>query len=179
MRSLSEKFEFIRDGMNVRRYHQYPTLEIDTVGKHSCGVALTAFLINPDVSKNALIAAITHDLGESVTGDIPSPTKKRLTAAARDQLDNIELEALNMHDFPTDLLTDEEVILLKVCDYLDGLAFCCEELNRGNRGIRRVAENYIIYIREFMDHNRGFRWMPRAESIYRTLTNAWSSNYVR
>ena len=176
--SLQTRLSFIRAGMNVRRYHQQPTLEVDTVGKHSCGVALLAQMIHPMCSKNVLLVALSHDLGESVLGDIPSPAKKLLSKDARDQLDEIELSALRSNDFDFPLY-DEDVVLLKICDMLDGLAFCCEELHRGNRSIAPIAENYMNYLGDYINSNRDRAWINRADSLYATLVKTWSNSYVR
>ena len=170
----------MRDGMLVRRYHQYTTLETDTVGKHSCGVALFAQMIKPNCRKEVLLAALFHDLGECVLGDIPSPTKRMLSAGCRDELDFIETRSLKANGYDTELLTDEEVSLLKLCDCLDGFAFCIEELNRGNRSIRSVAGKYKEYISSHLRNSASsYEWHRVGQEVFLVLDNAWRNYDVR
>ena len=179
--SIAERVDFMRDGMLVRRYHQYTTHETDTVGKHSAGVALFAQMIDPGCRKEVLLGALFHDLGEGVLGDIPSPTKKMLSQQCRDELDAIELKALEANGYPTELLTDSEVSLLKLCDCLDGLAFCVEELNRGNRSIRGVGDKYSAYIADHLGTSAcQYDWYMSGMDVYSVLTYAWrNANEVR
>lgn len=172
--SLANRIGFMRDGMNVRRYHQYTLIESDTVGKHSAGVALFANLIDPTARKEVLLAALFHDLGEVILGDIPAPTKRALSQSARDELDNVEVRALELHGYKTDLLTDEEVRLLKICDCLDGLAFCVEERNRGNRTLNRVAEKYRDYLAQcFNSTSPEPEWYGMARNVMTCIDNNW------
>src|SRR6266705_5974190 len=62
----------------VRRFHTVPCAgEPQTVGQHSCGVALIVLACHPLPSAQLLQACLTHDLNESVLGDLPAPTKWR------------------------------------------------------------------------------------------------------
>lgn len=166
--------------MLVRRFHQWPTVKADTVGKHSCGVALFAQLIVPGCRKEVLLAALFHDLGEIVTGDIPSPTKKMLSASSRNEIEEIELCALRENGFSTELLSDEEVALLKLCDCLDGLAYCVEERSLGNQSIRSVAEKYMEYTRHHLRNSTsGYGWYVVGQEVFHILEAAWRKYDVR
>jgi Predicted hydrolases of HD superfamily len=176
--SFYDDIQFIRNGMNVRRFHQHPTNEIDTVGKHSCGVALLANLINPFARKEVLLAALYHDLGEWVLGDIPAPTKKMLSPSAKDEIDEIEVRALEARGYDTEALTEDEARLLKICDCLDGLLFCIEEIHRGNSPMVRVRDKYEEYLYYILDNTPVSHWTVRASEIFRTIVKE-SRNVVR
>ena len=168
--NLLDNIKFIRNGMNVRRFHQHPTHEIDTVGKHSCGVALFANLIYPEIRKEALLSALYHDLGEWVLGDIPAPTKKRLSTNAKDEIDGIETDALNAHGFDTKVLTDDEVRLLKICDCLDGLSFCIEEVARGNYMMSQPRDKYREYLYDVLSKiPLNAPWFERAHEVFHLI----------
>lgn len=164
--------DYVRRALNVRRYHQHTTLEVDTVGKHSAGVALYLLALDPDCRKEAMVAAITHDLGEFEVGDLPAPTKRRVSAACKSELDALEDAMLHDLGFGVDL-TDEEHALLKLCDCLDGLSFCVEEYERGNRSMRDVGDKYISYIQQQLDKYGGHNWARRANPIIYKLTKRW------
>ena len=144
--TLSERLEFARAGLGVRRYHQRYTAEIDTVGKHSAGVAMFLIMMNEQLpSANLLAAALCHDLPEAVTGDIPSPAKRDWSPDARQSLAQQETELLMASNFHY-YLTEEEHRQLKVADCFDGLMFCVEERRRGNRYVTSVAQTYTKYL---------------------------------
>lgn len=167
--SLTDRIAFVRNGMSVRRYHQYHTAEIDTVGKHSAGVALFIHLINPDASKHLIMAALAHDLGEQITGDVPSPAKKLLSQTANIELKTLEANLLADHNFSF-LLTPAERALLKIADCFDGLAFCVEEAERGNKSLAKVAATYASYIPPLLDAGSGhWPWLATARNVYTTL----------
>lgn len=177
--SLGERIEFMRNGLNVRRYHQHATLEIDTVGKHSCGVALFVNLIDPGARKEVLVAAISHDLGEWVLGDIPAPTKRALPPDSRALLDKVEDNALIAHGYEHNL-SDSEYLLLKLADYCDGLRFTIEERRRGNQTLHAVATAYCSYLNELMTRvPAGVVWWASASDVIKTLFKQKEQAYVR
>jgi hypothetical protein len=177
--SVAEQIEFMRNGMNVRRYHQYTTLETDTVGKHSCGVALFINLISPACSKDVLLAAVSHDLGEWVLGDIPAPTKRHLPDEARALLDSIEDVALAQHGYEN-ALSPMDHLLLKVADYCDGLRFTIEEAARGNRTLEPVATAYIEYLWQLKAKIPNVvSWHDKAVEVIHTLIKQKDDVYER
>lgn len=69
----------------VARWHTVSTTHRQTLAEHSFNVAIiTRALLerqnkyNEEFINKATAIALTHDLGEVITGDIPTPTKKRL-----------------------------------------------------------------------------------------------------
>ena len=75
------------------RWHTNPHLAqtCDRLDGHQGRVARLILALFPDASRDLLIAALTHDDGESVTGDIPATYGKTIEqmseeAAARDEI---------------------------------------------------------------------------------------------
>lgn len=62
----------------TRRWHTSPHLShtVDPVGYHSGRMAVLALTLFHDCSRALLAAIAAHDLGESVTGDVPFDAKK-------------------------------------------------------------------------------------------------------
>lgn len=169
------KFLQMRAALNVRRYHQIPTHEIDTVGKHSAGVALFCMIIDPGCSRNVLAHALVHDLGEIVTGDIPSPAKKAMPIGVRVAIKAMENKAIEEMGFNLPELTDSEARLIKVADMLDGLSFCFEEVMRGNRNINPVGFNFEEYLKTYLSICIFDPWYPNAVNLNTHISRNWNN----
>jgi len=85
---MRKTLQFIINGSEVKRFHTLTTLQTETVGHHSHGVACFTLLLDPDASRQLLLAALFHDLAEQYTGDIPSPAKREYGIG--DQVDKLE-----------------------------------------------------------------------------------------
>jgi len=61
----------------VRRWHCDPDLchTVDPISGHSARMGILALHLWPDCSRELLVACLTHDLGESATGDVPFSLK--------------------------------------------------------------------------------------------------------
>jgi len=119
----------------VKRWHTDPDLSDsnDSIAGHQCRVALLAVQLMPTISKEALLFALTHDLGEWFTGDISTPTK--LThPELKNMVDGIEKNGRASLGFGyiEDKLTDEEKRVLKLCDRLDAFMWRLKHLPNGN-----------------------------------------------
>lgn len=68
----------------TRRWHSNSRLchTVDPVGLHSARVALIMLALWPDTSREAIVAALMHDLAESVVGDLPPAGKSMLASAS-------------------------------------------------------------------------------------------------
>lgn len=133
----------------VRRFHTCVVSKEESVGEHSLNVAnLVLILTDGQASKDLIVAAMTHDMGEAMTGDIPSPVKRQLGAEVSGLINEMENRAIiRIHPYLSDLkLSEEEHTILKVADNLDGLMKCLDELYLGNRHIIGVGLNYCSYL---------------------------------
>lgn len=108
----------------VRRYHAAPTVEAQTVGLHSWGVALLClYITGGNASRELLAQAILHDTAELVTGDIPF-TVKRDRVDVKKVFDELEACAHANWVMPSFVLSPHDAAVLKLCDTLEGLIWC-------------------------------------------------------
>ena len=108
----------IRTGGKVKRWHTVTTIQQQTVAEHSWGVAMICRKLWPE-DKVLMEAALCHDLGEGLTGDVPWPVKQA-NFVFKKHLDEIELGNKNMQevfnrglrfiDNPDMTTTDEQAI---------------------------------------------------------------------
>lgn len=106
---------------SVHRWHTHPLLcgSGDRIDAHSARVAVLILQFAPDAPARLLRAAITHDLGEALVGDLPGPVKRHHPAisAAAAQIERAAL--VKMGFAPPDDLDERERLLLALCDGLD------------------------------------------------------------
>lgn len=141
------KVEFIHAGGGVRRFHTLPMLKEDTVAQHSFGVAwFCSLLMNGSASASILMAALTHDLAEQFTGDLPAPAKRELGLSK--QFEAYEETQLCMAGIKFPLLTDSEKRTLKMADCMDGAMRCATEVKLGNAFAGKPFHRFISYINE-------------------------------
>jgi 5'-deoxynucleotidase YfbR-like HD superfamily hydrolase len=173
--NLKERIWFDRRGMTVRRFHQHYLTDPENVGKHSMGVALLVDKLHPTAAKEVIMAALTHDLGECVLGDIPAPTKRQLPPLALEALNHIEDRALEQAGHMWhNLITADDLLLIKLADTLDGLLLCTEEMIRGNRSILPAGVNYQAYLVEHLNKCVHTSWYPQAIVVSAILQRDWS-----
>ena len=108
----------------VKRYHAVPTVELQTIGLHSYGVAvLCLYLTDGTISTALLTAALLHDAPEIVTGDIPF-TVKRDAPEIKKALAPIEDWAHRNVVMHKPELSPEEEAILKLADTIEGYLWC-------------------------------------------------------
>ena len=133
----------------IQRFHMTPNHRSQTVGEHSYGVAMWVhFLYNGDPPALALIVALTHDMAELYTGDMPAQVKWEFPALAK-LLEHAEYTAMSRNHLcysyvsePQDPrhapnlrqgleLTYMEAVI-HIADKLELLHECLHELRFGN-----------------------------------------------
>ena len=128
----------IHDAGRVQRCHTLELLKPETVAEHSWGVAaLVATSFRREATKELLIAAIFHDIGEKNVGDVPATTKWRMSPECRKELELLESEyrqALLGYD-PLDELSEREKKILSYCDMLDFQFKMAREMSLGNESV--------------------------------------------
>lgn len=98
------------------RWHTNPhlTQSCDRIDGHQGRVARLAIAIWPDASRDLIVAALTHDDGESITGDIPYQRGK-----TTDQ-ENAETAArITIWNRRHPMLSSEDAARLRFCDRFD------------------------------------------------------------
>ena len=134
---MENTLNFIIAGADVKRFHTVNTINFETVGHHSHGVAMLCHLFcEPS-------AALFHDLAEQYTGDIPSPAKRDLKIAK--DVSDLEDEVLKNNGLMMPELSDSEARVLKLADIAHGALFCVKEIKMGNQTMRTVLNRYFEY----------------------------------
>lgn len=136
----------------VTRYHTAPTIVDQSVGHHSFMVAMMChWLTDGKCSKNLLVAALSHDLPEINTGDIPAPAKMFHGEDHKAAIRHYEEMFLRAHGLLVEL-TDEEDTVLRWADTLELIAHCIKESLMGNRYARSIALKGISYAETYPHH---------------------------
>lgn len=115
---------------DVVRFHATPGVDKQKNSEHQWGVALIVSNIYPSCSKELLLAAMTHDCAEIVTGDIPFTVKKG-HPELKQVLSNIEF----IHNTGMGIvfnLNDFEESVLKMADTLECMNFCVDQIDMGH-----------------------------------------------
>lgn len=143
---------FIYEGGSVLRYHIVDTIKSQDVAAHSFGVAWWCEILTVKTASKALImAALSHDLAEQFTGDIPSPAKRAMDISSRvAEYEQNHLKEASVYSYMEDLQSGEEFIL-KLADLLDGMMYCLRERKLGNSNVRIVYARFNSYIHETLE----------------------------
>ncbi len=107
----------------VTRWHARPEVTAtQTLADHHGRVAQIMLYFWPNVRRELIYAALHHDCGELVVGDVPYPAKQAMPELA-EMLDAVEQQArADMAVTPTDI-TSGEYRMLKFCDRLEAYTF--------------------------------------------------------
>lgn len=172
---VAQQVRTLFDGSAVKRFHTIPTVAENTVGQHSHGVAMFCILLeggNPSAA--LLMKALTHDMAEQYTGDVPSPAKRAL--GIRKEFGEIEERLLETVGFSYAVTPHEEVVL-KLADCADGLMFCARERMLGNqsRMITHAYANYVSYVAVLLPHLTG-EFAARVQWVFDAINAIWEEN---
>lgn len=142
------QLELVLKGGRVWRYHTKHLTRPESVAEHHHMVAWLAWIYTEGAaSARLLMACLSHDLPEHVTGDLPSPTK-RLMPGLKDALamaeDNV-FKAAGVPNFEHDL-TPEDAEVLKFCDNFAGWLKCKWEAKLGNTTLANTESRYRAYL---------------------------------
>lgn len=126
------KIKKIMQSGGVERFHSTPGITKQRNSEHQWGVALLCQHFTPDCRKEVILAAMTHDAVELITGDIPSPFKWS-NKEIKPLLDKFERQIEKEWGINFELEPAEK-FLLKICDMFEGMEYCikrfkCGEMN--------------------------------------------------
>ncbi len=140
---MRSKIDFFIAGSETERYHTVRTLQRETVGHHSHGVAMYCWLLSNEApSVELLMAAQVHDLAEYVLGDIPSPAKKKYGIGQQvNELEEVLLGSVGMNF----KLSPDDARRLKLADIFQGMTFCIREIELGNKAMLTILQRYKSY----------------------------------
>lgn len=142
---MRKRIDFFVSGAETLRYHTVRTIQAETVGHHSHGVAMYAILLG--ASNDVVRAALYHDLAEHVLGDIPAPAKRQYGIGA--VVNELEGRLLEDHDFGVELDAAGKRAL-KLADIFQGMTFCIRERELGNRNMGVVFHRYCGYAEQYV-----------------------------
>ena len=161
IKPMSERTMLSRRAGRVTRYHTQYMVKPENVAEHTFNILnLLYIMTSGKVSYRLITAALNHDQGEYISGDIPSPVKRGFDNDARRAVDALEEGAIKViHPYFEEQMTAEEAWMLKLADQLDGVIKCTEEVQLGNRSMVPCGDNYRAYIEDVMagrDHDHIF-----------------------
>lgn len=166
---MSKHFR-VRQGGSVKRFHTWPTIGDQTVAAHTWGVLALIFFFDPAPSAILLKRAVYHDLAEYDCGDVPS-SAKWASPDLKEVMDATEKVINDLHGFPTDdMLTAEEVEVLKIADLMDMLWYTYEQFQLGNRGLRVVSHRVVDVITKRTWHPN---LRPKINEMLTELETLW------
>lgn len=154
---LKKTFYTVSQASRVKRWHNARTIHQETLAEHHAITAQVLLMLFPAThSFNLLAAAVTHDLGEVGTGDIPSPTKDKLNL--REALDH---EERNYNPFISyqDQLNNHEKLLLKFADVFARVVFLYNEKMMGNKTTEEKLFNAVEEVTRITTAH--FPWLER------------------
>tara|TARA_R110000744_G_scaffold195300_1_gene314288 strand:- start:815 stop:1351 length:537 start_codon:yes stop_codon:yes gene_type:complete len=162
--SKVEEVTNVLSGGEVKRYHTLPIIGEQTVASHSWGVALILDWLKPDISKTAILKALTHDVAEKQTGDIPAPTKWNNKSLAK-QLASVErrIERELGVDYE---LTTEEKEFFKQSDLFELLLYCVNQRSLGNTNVNVVFSNGVEKLVDMQLNERGKALLAHLVQLY-------------
>lgn len=143
----------------INRWGLMRNTDLENIQEHSHMVAVLAHALaviqnryfGPQVDPGAAaVAALYHDAGEILTGDMPTPIKydnpdiqsayKQVEAVAEQKLLNMLPEELRGDFAPAITPQDPEICaLVKAADKLSAYLKCVEEVKAGNNEFRQAA----------------------------------------
>lgn len=133
--TLQQQVDVLLQAGRVRRMHTVPTIgDGYTVGGHSWSVAMLALLLIPDraLGSRVALAALTHDVAEVLTGDVPA-TLKWLSPEVAQHLDAVEDRFRARFRVPDAGLTEAEHDWLHLLDIVELSLYARHQMTLGNR----------------------------------------------
>lgn len=129
-----------RHAGDVQRYHTWPTLQTQTVAHHTWNVVRIYMELFGDPSPVDLRYMMRHDLGELGVGDLPYPVKKNNSVLADEcaQEEQRVLQSMFIDHDMSSRSTDIRIFQIKLCDLLEMLEFCTQEVILGNNYARQL-----------------------------------------
>lgn len=146
----------------------------DTVSNHSYFVTIYAHMIGRVIKwagprDYLMFAALCHDVAETVTGDLVSPTKPHILDYEKhdayvdrhmyDRMGGIVIELADMSDSLSTSTMDEADAIIKTADRLDALLFLIMEERRGNKVISDLVKD------AFNRFERAWRDLPAPKDL--------------
>lgn len=174
-------FYNIRRLRSIRRCNNYATICDENVVEHSYYVTMLAIIIAEEYNKwfldiennfyvfshnlehinkeNVILKAMTHDIAEAFTGDIPWSFKhstnefnKEITERTKEVIDS-KFEGCSdsmklIRRYEEQCKEDFDGKLVALCDMLELSLYCAEEYNLGNKYMMNFLKKCIVLIED-------------------------------
>lgn len=132
-------------GGYVMRYHTTPEVGAgQNVGEHTWRACVIIHTLWPDISRDALLHMMYHDVAEAELGDLPAPTKWKYEGLAK-EYSKAEKEyetLLGVHS----KLNEQDAQRCKMADMLELILHCARQLILGNNYALHVYKNGLRYM---------------------------------
>ena len=168
---LKKKIFNTRMAGRITRLHTKPENgQGQTVAAHTWGVAMILVDLFPDISRDALIFALRHDVPETKTGDIPAILKWSNDDMAEilEQIEDRFMEKMGWENESSLSLSEE--LAFALADRIELLFYCLEQVYMGNLLLTDVLEN----VREKIMANLE-QFKPKIKQKVVEYINAYSS----
>ena len=174
-------------GGHVLRYHTRPELlNGQNVAAHTWRAVVILHTLWPDVSKNAILHMLYHDVAEFETGDMPATTKWKYDKLA-ELMNKVESDYEDQLGIGKNVIevSKEERALCDIADKLELVLHCHRLLQEGNTRAEDVFIKGYNYLRSKYKDNENFKIVvpileeltdtnPRTESIKDMLEKLYS-----
>lgn len=150
---ILEKLLFIVESAKVRRWHNKPSIPVQTTGEHSFNMLLCLIVLHPAPSADLMEAIIRHDIAERISGDFSHDMKKQYPVLK--EIDNEIAESFQQELGLRPLnLTDADKLWLKLLDQLEVLTYLelCVESNDETQDIYENCSNIVADCMSALQH---------------------------
>jgi hypothetical protein len=136
---------YARDLAAIQRWGIVRTLQTQNVAEHSYYVVLytvaicDALGVDGDARDIATRLALTHDMGETLSGDIPSPWRRHINQTAAGSLGSTIRSRFGSDAQAGPVPT----AIVKVADIYEAAMFLAQENSLGNQSVREVLRDLL------------------------------------
>ena len=132
----------LRDLAHVHRWGIQRRIRHQNVAEHSYYVTVYAvqiaqfFEMGDDAVREVAILALTHDIGELWTGDMPAPAKLELIDPERlHEFEQEQTQRVFGPMLPEPRMGHHYKPLIKIADLLESCLYLADEINMGNQSV--------------------------------------------
>lgn len=147
----------LREAATVVRCHIMPAHRRPSVGEHSYNMVNMLLVLHPDPPMGLIKACMWHDVAERWLGDMPAPTKRRVSG-----FEDMESHILSVLQLGYSL-SEEDQRWLHGLDKAEILLWAKEELTMGNQNAGPIVKKLSLQLQQ--DYNDAALPQPLAEFL--------------
>jgi 5'-deoxynucleotidase YfbR-like HD superfamily hydrolase len=133
-------------GGHVTRYHTRPEVgNNQSVAEHTWRAVVILHTLWPDISREALLYLLYHDVTEAELGDLPATTKWKYHFLA-EEYRKVETDYQKTLGIVNEI-TEREKHLCKMADMLELVMHCHRQVRKGNTFAEKIYTNGIEFLR--------------------------------